>query len=349
MINDCVFSHDFWVGVDLAQATFEASRAVRGLDLSTWQRLPQASFFNSQAGWADFALWVQRQAGQLGGRCLGLVVEATGGLSRRWAEALAPHLATPVSIVNPAFVKSFGQSLGQRSKNDKLDAAVLAVFGAVHQPPPAAALSPAQERLRELDRLRQNLVEQQTAWKNSLREVRDGLARRLMQEQLRVLQRQLTRLEEAIDNIIDQDPQLRRHRELLDSVPGIGARLAATILAELGDLSLYNRDELVGYVGMFSRERRSGGRQRRGGGLVKGGGARVRRALGLAAMALLRSKSPLKEFDLRLQAVGKSKMCALGALMRKLLLIARAVVRSGKLYAEHEATRTQPKRQVAIA
>ena len=170
-----------------------------------------------------------------------------------------------------------------------------------------------------------------------------------MQEQLRVLQRQLRQLEEAIDNNIDQDPQLCRHRELLDSVPGIGARLAATILAELGDLSLYNRDELVGYVGMFSRERRSGGRQRRGGGRVKGGGAGVRRALALAAMALLRSKSPLKQFDLRLQAVGKSKMCALGALMRKLLLIARAVVRSGKVYTEREAMRTQPKRQVALA
>jgi len=342
---------DFWVGVDLAKDGFQASRAPLGLATATWHGLPQAAFANTTQGQREFAQWVACQAQQLGGRCLGIAVEATGGLSRRFVEALATlkkALPTP-SILNPAFVKSFGKSLGQRSKNDKLDAAVLAVFGAVHQPAPAAPLSPAQERLRELDRLRQGLVEQQTAWLNSRREAREELARRLIDQQLKLVEKQIERLEHEMDQIVKNDPDLKRQHELLDSVPGIGPRVAITLLAELGDLSAYQRDELVGYAGLFAREHRSGASVRRRGELVKGGGARVRRVLGMAAMAVGRSKSELKRFSQHLIEAGKTKLCAMGALMRKLLLIARAVIVSGKPYDARQALRKQSKKVMVSA
>lgn len=128
---------DFWVGVDLAQATFQAALAPTGLDVTAWRRLAQADFVNDAEGWASLAGWIAQAARARGGRCRGVVVEATGGLSRRFAQGLASCDGPAVSIVNPALSKAFGVSLGQRSKNDKLDAAVLAVFGAVHAPAPA--------------------------------------------------------------------------------------------------------------------------------------------------------------------------------------------------------------------
>lgn len=348
MSNNASSAAGFWVGVDLAQDSLQISRAPIGLEVSLWSRLPQIALSNTAQGRDQLAGWIAAQAVALGASCRGIVVEATGGLSRRFAQALEQLGGLPpVSIVNPFFVKSFGRSLGQRSKNDKLDAAVLAVFGAVQQPAPAAALTPAQERLRELDRLRQGVVQHQTAWKNSLREARDPLARRVGEQQIKLAAKQIEELGGRIAETIAKDDDLRRQHQLLDSVPGIGPCLAATILAELGDLSAYHRDALVGYVGLFSREKRSGKRQGRGGGLVKGGGARVRRALGLAAMAVVRSNQPIKEFGLRLVARGKTKMCALTALMRKLLLIARAIVVSGKPYNPAEALREKPKRRVA--
>jgi transposase len=338
-------AQDFWVGVDLAKETFQASCAPLGLATASWQRLPQASFANIPQGHGEFAQWIEIQARGLGGgRCLGIAIESTGGLSRRFAEALAAlkrPLPTP-SILNPAYVKNFGKSLGQRSKNDKLDAAVLAVFGAVHRPAPAAPLSPAQQRLRELDRLRQGLVEQQTAWQNSRREAREHLAKKLIEQQLKLVGQQIVLLEEEMDQIVKDDPDLRRQYELLDSVPGIGARVAITILSELGDLSTYRRDEMVSFVGLFSRES-SSGRVRRRGKMVKGGGARVRRVLGMGAMAIGRSKSELKRFSQRLMESGKTKLCAMGAMMRKLLLIARAVIVSGKPYDARQALRMKPK------
>jgi transposase len=340
---------DFWIGVDLAQDSFQASCAALGLATATWHRLPQAGFTNNPQGQREFAQWVQQQARRLGGgRCRGIAVEATGGHSRRFAEALASlklPLPTP-SILNPAFVKRFGQSLGQRSKNDKTDAAVLAVFGAVHQPAPAAPLSPAQDRLRELDRLRQGLVEQQTAWQNSRREARERLSLEVIEQQLALVGEQIRRLEEEMDRHVKDDPELRRQQELLESVPGIGPRVARTILAELGDLSLYRRDELVGYAGLFAREHSSGSSVRRRGQLVKGGGARVRRMLGMAALAVGRSKSELKCFSQHLLGLGKAKLCVLGALMRKLLLIARAVIKSGRPYDPAQALRQGRKKMV---
>jgi transposase len=341
---------DFWVGVDLAQATFQAACAPLGLSTASWQRLPQASFANTAEGWRGLAQWIAQQHQRLGGTCRGIAVEATGGLSRRFVQSLA-GLELPVpSILNPAFVKAFGQSLGQRSKNDKLDAAVLAVFGAVHQPAPAAELTPAQARIRELDRLRQSLVQQQTAWQNSRREAREALALELIEQQLQLLADQIKRLDQQIDQTIEQDPDLRRQRELLKSVPGIGDRVAATLLAELGDLAQYGRDELVSYVGLFPREFTSGASVRRRAHLVKGGGSRVRRMLAMAAMAIVRNRNAaLVGFHQHLLEAGKSKMSALVALMRKLLLVARAVVKSAKRFDPAEATRgRQQKKVVAV-
>jgi len=342
---------DFWVGIDLAQDSFQAACAPLGLNTRTWHRLPQISLPNTAQGHRALAHWIGEQARALGGgHCRGIALEATGGHSRRFAEALATlksPLPTP-SILNPAFVKHFGKSLGQRSKNDKLDAAVLAVYGAVHTPAPAAPLSPAQQRLRELDRLRQGLVEQQTAWQNSRREAREALALAIIDQQLELVGKQIKMLEAEMDQVIKNDPDLWRQRELLRSVPGIGPRVAATILAELGDLSAYRRDELVGQVGLFAREHSSGKRRRRAG-LVKGGGARVRRMLGMAAMAIGRGKSELKQFSERLVARGKAKMCAMGALMRKVLLIARAVIVSGQPYDAQQAMRREHKKMVASA
>ena len=351
MESQPVAAQDFWIGVDLAQDSFVAAAAPLGLATHTWRRLAQASFDNTAPGHRQFARWIAQQSQALGGgRCRGIAVESTGGHSRRFAEALArltPPLPTP-SILNPAFVKHFGKSLGQRSKTDKADAAVLAVYGAVHAPVPAAPLTPSQQRLRELDRLRQGLVQQQTAWQNSRREAREKLALEVIDKQLELVREQIKKLEEEMDQIIKEDPDLRRQQELLDSVPGIGPRVAATLLAELGDLRAYRRDELVSYVGLFARENSSGKRHRRGE-LVKGGGSRVRRVLGMAAMAIGRSKSPLQQFSARLIAQGKAKLCAMGALMRKLLLVARAVLVSGHPYDAQQALRREHKKLAALA
>jgi transposase len=79
----------------------------------------------------------------------GVVLEATGGLER---EVLAALIAAevPASIVNPARVRAFAEGTGQLAKTDRIDAKVLAAYGAYMQPPPSALPSGARAKLKEL-------------------------------------------------------------------------------------------------------------------------------------------------------------------------------------------------------
>jgi len=63
-----------------------------------------------------------------------IVVEATGGLERVLLRALV-DAALPVIAVNPRQVRDFAKATGQLAKTDALDAAVLARFAGVIQPP----------------------------------------------------------------------------------------------------------------------------------------------------------------------------------------------------------------------
>jgi hypothetical protein len=64
--------------------------------------------------------------------------------------------------------------------------------------------------------------------------VRDSL-----QAVLAVLEEQVAAVEQQIKEHIGHHPDLKRRHDLLESIPGVGAVSAATLLAELGDVSLF--------------------------------------------------------------------------------------------------------------
>jgi len=323
----------FWIGVDLAKASFDAAIAQEGLVPRDWRTLPVASFDHSRRSMHAFAVWVERTAGPLS-QCAGLLVEATGAVTRRFAAALEATALPAPCVVNPARSAAFARSLGARDKTDRVDAAVLAVHGAVHRPQPAPARSPALARVRDLDRLREGLVTEMTQCTNRLGEALDPLARRVLRATGRHLERQIAKLDEAMDHILEGDERLASHARLVRSVPGLGAALTHTLLAELGDLSAWSRAQIVAFAGLFPRQRRSGTSVRSRPRLAKGGGQRLRRVLYLAAINQRGHAGPLREYTERLLAADpeRPKMLVVGALMRKMLLVARAVVVSGQPY-----------------
>lgn len=66
-----------------------------------------------------------------------VVLEATGGLESAVVSALAAA-GLPVHVVNPRQVREFARATGRRAKTDALDARILAQFGEVLRPAPAA-------------------------------------------------------------------------------------------------------------------------------------------------------------------------------------------------------------------
>jgi transposase len=260
----------------------------------------------------------------------------------RFSTALAP-LGLPIpAIINPARSVGLAKSLGVRNKSDRIDAALLAVFGTIYQPAPTLPKPETQQRLRELDRLREALSEDLTRTRNRLRECLFDPTRRILEQQIAHLEEAMAETEKELDKALEASPDLQRQAVLLDTVSGIGPVVARTLTAELGDLSAYSRAVLVALAGLFPRTHDSGTSVHKKARLAGGGGKRLRRVLYLAAMAIQRSKSALKEFGQHLLEAGKTKMCMMGAVMRKLLLMGRAVVKSGKPYDPVEARRVKP-------
>lgn len=324
-------SKHVWIGIDVGKQSFWAAVAGPGQGVEAWTSLPARAFDHDRAGLDAFVRWVEDQglgAAEVAGLCL----EATGRLSTRWADWLNDRLGA-VSIVNPAWPDAFRKSLGIRETHDRIDACVLALFGKTTRPQPTVRLSPARAELRELFRSHQALQADEQAYQQRLDDGPTSAgARTAYNRVIAALRRQLDRLEAAMDQLIARDPALCVDAPRMLTITGVGPKTVRVILAEFDDLRRYTRNQLVALAGLFPKEHTSGTSVRKKARLAKGGGGRVRKALYMSALSARRHNPHMRRFADRLQARGKKPMEALGAIMRKLLLLIRALIVSGKDY-----------------
>jgi transposase len=161
-----------------------------------------------------------------------VAVEATGGYETVVAATLgAAGLA--VVVVNPAQVRAFARALGRRAKTDPIDAGVIAHFVAATKPDVRPLPDDATRLLADLVARRRQIVrmivaERQRRTRPTGKRPQGSIARLLA-----ALQRELSSLETDIDDAVRGSPARREKEDLLASVPGIGATIARTPLAEL--------------------------------------------------------------------------------------------------------------------
>ena len=337
-----------WAGLDVAKETFDAalwlpleSGAARG------QRpLPVRGFPRTPDGIGQFLAWADPLLAEAADPSepvpiLRVVMEATGKYSLElavWLIAQRPSLAP--AIVNPEMAAHFAKSLSLRNKTDKLEARALARYGAERNPAPYEPPSPAQAELRDLARYRQTIVELRDAEKNRAQEgSASALVRRQQQTLIRHYQRDIDQIEKKMKKVLEKLPDLKRDVETLDGIYGVGFITAATVAAELGDLRRFEQGRtLTAFAGLSPRNGDSGTSVHKRARMCKKGSAQVRRALFMPAMTTIRGDNDLADLYRRLVAQGLKKMAALGAVMRKLLLVMRAVLISGKPYQRHYRT-----------
>src|SRR5437763_375509 len=131
------------------------------------------------------------------------------------------------------------------------------------------------------------------------------------------------------DHLAAACPDLRADRDLLVSVPGVGRQTAATVQAELPERAAgRSAQAAAAYAGLAPREFRSGSSVRKRTRLSKAGNARLRTALYLPTLTAIRFNPLLKGFFERLVAAGKPKMQAVGACMRKLVMLCYGVLKN---------------------
>ena len=251
-------------------------------------------------------------------------VEATGGLEAPLASALATR-GIGIAIVNPRQVRDFARATGRLAKTDRLDAEVLARFGEVVQPAPRPLADAQAQALEALVTRRRQLVEMLTAEKNR-RTSAPKLLYRSIDEHIRWLEKRLAEMDNELGTMIRDTPLWRERDELLRSVPGVGAVLSRTLLAQLPELGMLNRKEIAALAGLAPFNRDSG--TLRGSRCIWGGRAEIRRVLYMATLAAIRSNPPIRNLYLQLRARGKHAKRALTACMRKLLVILNAMLRA---------------------
>ena len=254
-----------------------------------------------------------------------IVVEATGGYERPVVAACAAA-GLPVAVVNPRQVRAFAQALGRTAKTDRIDADVLATFGARVQPQPRPVPDAATQALAALVARRRQLIEMIGMEQRRLAQSPPtGPITRDLRNHIRWLERRVSDVDDDIGGAIQASPLWRVQEDLLRSVPGIGPITARTLLAELPELGRLDRRAIAALVGVAPFNCDSGAH--RGQRHIWGGRTAVRAALYMAAVSATRHNVTLRTFYQRLRTAGKPAKVALVATMRKLLTIANALLK----------------------
>ena len=319
----------FFIGIDVSKAKLDCSLL---LDVASGKRKSK-SVANSKSGVIDLLAWCTKQA--VAAADLHAIMEGTGVYHGQAALALFDAGVT-VSIVNPAQVKDFGKSLGVRTKTDGIDSLVLAKYGALLNPKP---WSPPSQEARELQALlsrREAIAQDLQRERNRLEKTEVAEVPPLIQQSIldtiAFLEQQLDKLQRNIDRHIDKHPKLKQDRDLLTSIPAVGTQVGNHMLAVLHNHPFHSAEQFAAYLGLVPVERQSGssikGRPR----LSKTGPAHLRAKLYMAAVVATRHNPHLKNLYQRLQANGKSKMSALGAVMRKLAHLCFGVLKTRTPY-----------------
>lgn len=312
-----------WAGLDLAKLTFQV--ALWGN--LTFPEMRVQSFDRKRKVMKSFLAWLRAQAPE--GARIGLVMEATGTFAEEvasWLLDLDPTLW--VAIVNPGQTSAFIKSLGFRNKTDDLDAKGLAKYGQERRPAPWERPTPEMAALKDLVRVRMSLVNARTAMHLRLKDHQRTAkkATDAMKKVILSLKTQIHNLDEAIEEQVAAYPEMANLVKRYTSICGIGLINATTVMVELGDLRRFPRSrQLTAFAGLSPKKWQSGtsvnGKTR----LCKQGSSRVRAALYMAAGSAVRFNPDMKATYERLLAQGKEKRSALGAVMRKLLVLMRAV------------------------
>lgn len=255
--------------------------------------------------------------------------EATGPYS----DAIALFLheeGHAVSVVNPAQIAAYAQSQLSRAKTDALDARLIARY-CERERPAAWMPPPAEERLLlALLRDLQDLQTMQQAEANRLDSAHPSVRERI-ERHLQFLAHEIEQLRKKIEQHIDHHDQLRGRRDLLDSVPGLGEHTIPWLIAYLGDGQRFDgAKRAVAFFGLCPKPRQSGSSVRGKARIAKTGHADLRHALYMPAVVAYSRCAAFAPFVQRLKAAGKPPKVIIVALMRKLVAIAQAILKSGK-------------------
>lgn len=253
-----------------------------------------------------------------------IVFEPTGAYHRNFERQLAAAGFALVKV-NPRQARRFAEAIGRQAKTDAVDAAMLARFGALIDPPARAIASETMRHMMELHAGRRALVKDRVAALNRAQTLQSPLLKRQAAERLKQIERQLHAIDTALRHLREADPELKARFEILLTIPGLGEITALALLIEMPELGQLDNNCAASLAGLAPIARDSG--QHRGKRCIRGGRATVRQMLYMPALVAVRFNADLKAKYAALIAAGKPAKVVLTAIMRKLLILANTLLR----------------------
>lgn len=252
-----------------------------------------------------------------------ITLEATGGYEQGAAQAIM-RAGFSVAIVNPRRVRDFAKASGELAKTDQIDARIIAQFAQIFQPKTQQMPTENEQALSETAHRRRQLVDMITMEKNRLEHV-GKIAKTSIKNVIKTLEKELKKIEETQQEVVQKDPELASKNELLQTVKGVGKIVAASLLSDLPELGQLTAKQITALVGLAPYNRDSG--TLRGKRTIWGGRAYVRCACYMATLVAIRHNPQIKQFYERLCAAGKKKKVAIVACMHKLIIVMNAMLK----------------------
>ena len=300
------------IGVDVSKDHLDAHRLADGVS---------RRFTNDKTGHKAFLRWRKEEASER------VVFEPTGPYHRAFERTLAVA-GVPFVKVNPRQARRFAEATGKLAKTDRLDAAMLARMGAMLELQARPPRSEIVLELKDLHLAREALVKDRTAAKNRGKVLTLSLLKRQNGQRLDQIERQIAAVEVAMRDIVGGDDNLTARFDILTSIPGVSAITAFALLVEMPELGTLEAGEAASLAGLAPIARQSG--RWTGRSFIRGGRASLRRALYMPALVAMRFNPDLTAKYRQLVGAGKPAKVAIAAIMRKLIVLANALLKANR-------------------
>lgn len=313
------FADNSFIGIDVGGSSLDVA----------WHRGDSAHYANRPDAIATLVRRLQAQP-----EVTRIVMEPTGGYEKPLVKALR-QAQLPVEIIHTTRFKAYRELVGVKAKSDTSDARLLAAYAAApnevrgrkanHVELPEDAIREALSELASRRDQIKHMIHAETCRLGTVRlaELRQAITVHL--EALRAEDKQVHRM---MLELVRQRIDLRRDQRLLKTIKGIGVKSAISLLASVPELGRIDNKAAAALIGVAPFVRQSGTMNAPA--RIHGGRAAVRSILYMAAVTASRHNPVLRPFYERLIAKGKPPKLALIAVLRRLVVFANAVLKSGQ-------------------
>lgn len=249
-------------------------------------------------------------------------------------------LGVDLWIENPIQIKlSNGM---QRGKDDRIDARRIAMYASRFEDKSYVGAMPEKklEELKELLSEQDLFVVDRAKYKAQLSDQGDYLDKKVWSNKSKrlkslivTLDKAITDIQDQIEDIIDNDEELRKQMQLLKSVDGIGDKTALKMIVETDSFKRFTDPrKFCCHAGVAPFSYRSGSSIHSKTKVSHRANKSIKALLHLAALSVLRKKGELQDYYHRKLAEGKSKMTIINAIRAKLIFRMFAVIKNNRFY-----------------